>query len=213
MLLYVNGDSHSAGHDAGGPSLSYGKHIANYLKADFICEAIPGCANDSIIYRTKKFLENKTPDLVIIGWSTWERETWDHLGQSYNITASGFDNVHPDLKEKYKQWVIDSCEPEFQQVKEYNNHQKIWDFHQLLLDKNIKHFFFNCYSYFFYITAFNKTKHNWCNNYLDPYSKDSTYYFWLESKGFQPANPQYYHYGADAHYAWAEHLLPHIQLL
>ena len=42
MILYVNGDSHSAGHDAGGPAHSYGKHIADWLSANFVCDAIAG---------------------------------------------------------------------------------------------------------------------------------------------------------------------------
>ena len=83
MKLYVNGDSHSAGHDAGGPAFSYGQHIADALDAEFVCEAVAACSNDSIISRTMKYLEHTTPDLLIIGWSTWERETWWWDEQSY----------------------------------------------------------------------------------------------------------------------------------
>ena len=213
MILYVNGDSHSAGHDAGGPAYSYGKHIADWLGADFVCEAVPGCSNDTIIARTLSYLENNTPDYIIIGWSTWERETWCHDDISYNITASGTDSVPIELRDQYKQWVIDSTTPEFQHRKEEENHIKIWQLHQLLKSKNIPHLFFNCYSHFHYVTSHNKLRYDWEDNYVDPYDQNSTYYFWLEQHGYTPANPKFYHYGPDAHLAWAEFLLPHIKKL
>lgn len=213
MLLYVNGDSHSAGHDAGGPSYSYGKHLSDTLGYNFICDAVPGCSNSSIIARTKNFLENNNPNLVVIGWSTWERETWKYQDKLYNITASGTDTVHPDLVDKYKQWVIDSTTSDFQIKKEEENHIKIWDLHQWLKEKNIKHLFFNCYSHFFYTRSFNKPTLDWGNNYIDPYDKYSTYYFWLEQQGFKPANPRFFHYGPDAHKAWAAHLFKYIEKL
>ena len=213
MKLYVNGDSHSAGHDAGGPAVSYGRHIADAVSAEFICDAVPGCSNDSIISRTLKYLENNTPDYIVIGWSTWERETWWHEDISYSITASGTDSVPPELKEQYKQWVIGSSTPEIQHRKEEENHCKIWQLHQLLTNKNIPHLFFNCYSHFYYVTTHAKPRYNWGDNYVDPYSKDSTYYFWLECNGYTPANPKFYHYGPDAHMAWANFLLPYIKKL
>jgi len=202
MKLYVNGDSHSAGHDAGGPAFSYGQHIADALSAEFICGAVSASSNDSIIARTVEYLENNTPDCIVIGWSTWERETWQHNDAIYYITASGTDSVPSELKSKYKQWVIDSVTPEFQHRKEEENHIKIWQLHQLLKSKNIPHLFFNCYSHFYYVTS-----------YIDPYDRNSTYYFWLEQHGYTPANPKFYHYGPDAHLAWAEFLLPHIKKL
>ena len=213
MIIYVNGDSHSAGHDAGGPAFSYGQHVADALSAEFICSAVAACSNDSIIARTVEYLENNTPDYIIIGWSTWERETWQHGDTSYNITASGTDSVPLELRDQYKQWVIDSTTPEFQHRKEEENHDKIWQLHQSLKSKNIPHLFFNCYSHFFYVTTHNKPKYDWGNNYVDPYDRNSTYYFCLEQHGYAPANPKFYHYGPDAHLAWAEFLLPHIKKL
>lgn len=210
MMLYVNGDSHSAGHDAGGPAFSYGRHVADALGMEFTCEAVSGCSNDTIIDRTVKYLENNTPDLLIIGWSTWERETWWYGNRAYNITASGTDSVPAELRDRYKQWVIDSVEPAFQHRIEEAAHEKIWAFHQYLQDKNIPHLFFNCYSHFFYVTTHNKPRHDWGKYYINPYDRNSTYYFWLEGQGYVPANPKFYHYGPDAHEAWAKHLLTYL---
>ena len=209
MKLYVNGDSHSAGHDAGGPEFAYGKHIANSLNFEYVCDAVAGCSNDSIVDRTLKYLGSNTPDFIIIGWSTWERETWYYANEEYNITASGADTVHPDLEDKYKRWVIDQSEPEVQWHKEFTTHDKIWNLHSQL--KHIPHLFFNCYSHFFYTERQNRPKYDWSNSYIDPYNQNMTYYFWLKQQGFRPSNPEFYHYGADAHEAWAEFLLPKVQ--
>ena len=64
MILYVNGDSHSEGHDAieRGPNLtaSYGYKLAQKLGAEFVCDATAGCSNEHILKTTKKYLETNT---------------------------------------------------------------------------------------------------------------------------------------------------------
>ena len=214
MIFYVNGDSHSAGHDAGGPEFAYGRYVAEAVNAEYVCDAVAGCSNDSIIDRTLKYLESNTPDLIVIGWSTWERETWFWNNEPYNFTASGTDSVHPMLQKFYKEWVIDSGKLHVQRQKERDAHTKIYLLHKYLTAKNIKHLFFNCYSCFFYNVRYNEPKYYWGDlnrNYIDPYNSHMTYYKWLENKEFKPANPKFFHYGADAHEAWAEFLLPKIK--
>lgn len=214
MKLYVNGDSHSAGYDAGGPDFSYGRHLADALGYEFVCDAVPACSNSSIIERTEDYLAQHTPDFVIIGWSTWDRETWiDTDGQSYHVTSSGLDSVPYHLRERYKNWVIESCNDDVRKQKESLNHDVIWSVHQKLKNRNIPHLFFNCYSQFFYTHAFNKPKYPWGDSYIDPYNQHMTYYFWLEQQGYKPSNPKFYHYGPDAHRAWADFLLPKVQKL
>lgn len=210
MILYVNGDSHSAGWDAGGPEFAYGKHIAQSLNYDYVCDAVAGCSNQSIIERTRAYVKSHCPDFVIIGWSTWERETWYWHGQSYNITASGVDTVPPELADQYKNWVIRQDIPEVQWAQEFSAHDEIWNFHQELETQKIPHLFFNCFSHFFYTTQQNNLRYEWSNMYIDPYDHNMTYYYWLENQGFIPSNPAFYHYGADAHAAWANFLLPKI---
>jgi hypothetical protein len=209
--LYVNGDSHSSGHEAGGPNYAYGKHIAQALGYDYVCDAVPGCSNNSIIQRTQEYLKSNTPDFLIIGWSTWERETWYWDDQSYNITASGHDKVHPALQDRYKQWVIEQSVPEQQWHKEFTAHDDIWNFHNSI--KHIPHLFFNCFSHFFYTVRQNKIQYNWGNNYIDPYNQNFTYYYWLDKTGYKPVNPKFYHYGADAHKAWADFILPKVKTI
>lgn len=204
MILYVNGDSHSAGHDAGGVEFSYGRHLATALTSKFVCDAKAGGSNARIIRTTNIYLENNTPDCVVIGWSTQEREEWFYKGKYYDVNGSGSDVLPIELDQRYKTWVIEYAHNYADHDRE--SHKLIWDFHLSLIERNIPHLFFNCYSYFTHV----EIKYDWGSNYIDPYSKESTYYFWLESKGYQPSNPKYYHYGPDAHIAWADFLLPHL---
>ena len=210
MKIYVNGDSHSAGYDAGGPTHSYGHHLSRFLKTKFECHARPGCSNDTILRTTKDYLNNNKPDIVIIGWTTWEREEWVHDNEYVYVTSSGLDSVPSALQSKYRQWVIDSGDRAIQKQKELHWHDTIWQFHNELLAQKIPHLFFNCYSYFHHVKHWSLPKYPWADNYINPYDENLTYYFWLQKKGLKPSNPKYYHYGEDAHIVWAEFLLPYV---
>lgn len=210
MKIYVNGDSHSAGHDAGGPFHSYGFHLSRFLKTEFECQATPGCSNETIIKTTKEYLITNRPDILIIGWTTWEREEWEHNGKPVSVTSSGLDSVPAALQSRYKQWVIDSVNRNNQKQKELYWHDRIWQFHNELNFNNIPHLFFNCYSYFHHIFHWALPRYSWGDNYISPYDENFTYYHWLQRKGLKPSNPKYYHYGEDAHIIWAEFLLPKI---
>lgn len=239
MIIYVNGDSHSAGAEAVNPycfaeddrlysslgrkphpdnlQASYGCLVANMLGAILDCDAESASSTDRIIRTTQSYLESNTPDLIIIGWSTWEREEWLHDNTYYQITAgtTGWDWPKP-LQEKFKTWVIEQTEPDVINQKFINNYNKIYELHKFITDKGIPHLFFNTFSDFGHLQHL---KHlgaeslDFGNSYLNPYSQDDSYYFWLKNQGFVTVNPKSYHYGADAHRAWADYLLPHVQRL
>ena len=204
MKLYVNGDSHSCGHDAGGIKFSYGQRLADKLSATLVCDAVVGASNQRIIRTTTEYLKNNTPDFIVIGWSTWEREEWLFDGKYYNVNSAGSDVLPNGLVQRYKQWVVEQAHN--YEEHEILAHQQIVDFHAMLIKRNIPHLFFNCYSYFSNASL----TIDWNNTYINPYNEDFTYYYWLESQGYKPSNPKYYHYGADAHIAWADFLLPYL---
>ena len=218
MILYVNGDSHSAGAEAvntycfaeDDPNLrlsgrkphpnnlavSYGQLLADNLNYDLVCQAESASSNDRILRITREYLKFNTPDLIIIGWSTWEREEWFHGDQYWQINAGGVGQDWPKpIQDKYHDWVAGL---NFKHTQE-QAHEKIWAFHQEL--KGIPHLFFNTFSPFSY-----PNRKDWGNNYIAPYDVDNVYYRWLLSQGFQTVNPKSYHFGADAHQAWATHL-------
>ena len=218
MILYINGDSHAAGAEAvnsyafanDDPQykylgrlphpdnlfVSFGNVLAKNLSAELYCDAESASSNDRIIRTTKHYLKTNRPDLIVIGWSTWEREEWLYEEQYWQINAGGVGNDWPDaIKQQYKHWVNNIDHEQKQQESE----EKIWVLHQELAD--IPHLFFNSYS------ALKSTEHReWGYNYLHPYDSNRTYYRWLLDQKFQTVNPKSYHFGPDAHLSWATYL-------
>ena len=100
MMLYVNGDSHTAAAEAVNPhafaeddtalfylgrsphpanlAVSWGRLLSLTLKSAFRCDAESASSNSRIIRTTNQWLADAGQDhpdlLVIIQWSTWERE-------------------------------------------------------------------------------------------------------------------------------------------
>lgn len=227
MLVYINGDSHSAGAEAVNPhcfaeddylyrglgrrphpdnlQVSYGCHLANMLGAVLHCDAESASSNSRIIRTTGQYLKNNPkPDLVVIGWSTWEREEWFYDDIWWQVNAGGIGEDWPDaVKQQYKKWVT-----EFQWQSAMNrSHQYIYNFHQELERLGINHFFFTAYEPWTGVDQF-----DWNGRYMEPYNPDFTYYNWCRNRGFATVTPKSYHYGATAHRAWAEFLYPNMVL-
>ena len=226
MILYVNGDSHSAGAEAvnqhcfakddtnyrhlgrvphpDNESVSYGALLADNLNLTLQCSAESGGSNTRIIRTTRDYLKNNpTPTAIIIGWATWEREEFLFDNIYYQFSGGWqIEDWPKHVVDYYKQWAI-TCNP-LNQVAYW--HDEIFQFHKELLEANIPHLFFNTYH------SFNNsfiTPVDWNNNYIDPYNHSSSYYYWLEGQGFKTV-PNSFHYRADAHRAWADFLLPHL---
>ena len=225
MILYVNGDSHSAGAEAvnsycfaeddpfyhalgriphpDNERVSYGCNIANELFAVLHCDAESASSNTRIIRTTRNYLKNNRPDAVIIGWSTWEREEWLHDGIYWQVNAGGIGHDWPnEIKEKYHDYIanLDWHRATSQA------HDQIFELHTELSDLKIPHLFFNTYNDFS-----NQSRKDWHNSYIDPYDPNMTYWKWLTNCGFE--SNQSYHFRADAHRKWAEFLLPHLTRL
>ena len=226
MIIYVNGDSHSAAAEAVNPHcfaeddpffwglgrrphpenerVSYGCEIANALYAVLWCDAESASSNQRIMRTTRSWIAKQTPQalkdtFMIIQWSTWEREEWLDEGVYYQVNASGIDHVPEHLQSRYQQFIADV---DWQQCTN-QAHQEIWEFHQELQQHNIRHVMFNGNSDFSKIT----TQRDWGNHYLAPYDPMHTYSSVLKSNGFVTVNSNSWHFGADAHCFWAEFML------
>lgn len=226
MILYVNGDSHSAGAEAVNPHCfaeddplyralgrrphpdneraSYGCLIANELGAILHCDAESASSNSRIIRTTRDYINNEgRPDMIIIGWSTWEREEWLLDNRYWQVNAGGVGHDWPEeIKERYKKYVVQIDWNRYEQ----QAHDEIFAFHNELTKLEIPHLFFNCYSDFQ-----NQVMQDWNGCYIEPYDPDMTYWQWLTNNGFE--SNQSYHFRADAHRKWAEFLLPHLTRL
>ena len=226
MILYVNGDSHTAAAEAVNPyafagddsrleylsrvphpdnlAVSWGRQLATALKTGFHCGAESAGSNARILRTTRKWLaDNQNQDkLVVIQWSTWEREEWLIDGIYYQVNGSGIDIVPKDYQLKYKEYI---ALLNWQQRTEAA-HQQIWDFHQELLNQKIPHVFFNGNNDFSRIVE----KKDWGTNYIGPYDPTLTYDAVIRSHGIDTVSPKSYHFGPDGHNQWFRYILNYI---
>ena len=228
MILYVNGDSHTAAAEAVNPhafamddrplfylgraphpdnlSVSWGKLLSLALRCGFHCNAESASSNARILRTTRAWLaeqKNNLQDiLVVIQWSTWEREEWEYNGVTYQVNGSGIDHVPPEAAERYRDYIIGL---DWRQ-KALEAHNDIWAFHQELLAQNIPHVFFNGNNDFSSITD----QKDWGISYIGPYDPASTYHAQLQAAGIKTVMPDSYHYGRDGHSWWFKYLLNYI---
>ena len=228
MILYVNGDSHTAGAEAVNPYafaeddpnlihlgrlphpdnlvVSWGRKLSTSLKMAFYCDAESAASNDRIIRTTKEYINNYTQDVanlfVIIGWSTWEREEWLIDDVYYQINASGTDIVPESHVEKYKEYVVGVN----WRHKTNQAHKDIVKLHKWLDNKNIKHIFFNGNNTFNQV----QKKFDFGDTYIEPYNRKFSYNDYLVSNGISTVSPDSYHFGDDLHTLWANYMLKYI---
>jgi len=228
MILYVNGDSHSAGAEAVVPhafaeddpalfylgraphpenlAVSWGKQLSLSLRAGLRCDAESASSNTRIIRTTREWLngggQGHPDQLIVIQWSTWEREEWLYEGKYYQVGASGTDSVPAEAAERYRNYIIDI---DWQQ-KTQEAHNKIWEFHQELTAQGIRHIFFNGNNDFGKI----KNQQDWGANYIGPYDANMTYDARIRSKGIQTVMPNSWHFGRDGHSAFHRFILDYI---
>ena len=229
MILYVNGDSHTAAAEAvnvhafaeddskyfylgraphpDNLAVSWGKLLSLTLQAGFHCAAESASSNSRIIRTTREWIDtiqNQNEVLVIIQWSTWEREEWydEESKQYFQVNASGIDHVPQSWQERYRQYILGIN----WQQKTQEAHDQIWAFHKELESKSIKHIFFNGNNSFGGITD----KKDWETIYIDPYDPKGTFSAKLELAGIQTVAPDSYHYGKDGHSFFHRFMLQYI---
>lgn len=227
MILFVNGDSHTAAAEAvnsyafaeDDPHLAYlgrsphpdniavswSRRLADSLKTGLHCLAESGSSNARILRTTRNWLNqqhNHNTTLIIIQWSTWEREEWLHDGAYLQVGASGTDHVPPDLHETYRHFVSSM---------DWNSrteqaHQDIWQLHIELKARRVKHIFFNGNNDFSKII----NRQDWGNSYIGPYDPHMTYDQIIKSQGISTVSPNSWHFGRDGHGYFHRFILDYI---
>lgn len=230
MILYVNGDSHTAAAEAVNPhafaeddvdlfymgraphpanlAVSWGKILSGTIKATFKCDAESAGSNHRILRTTHDWLATTGYDpreiFMVIQWSTWEREEWLIDGTYYQINASGQDLVPALHQDRYRQWVSDvdwaACTQHW--------HDEIWRLHEQLNQQGIRHVFFNGNNHFESIPE--DHRRHWGSSYIGPYDPVQTYDQWLKNHGYQTVAPNSWHFGREAHAAWARFMLQYV---
>jgi hypothetical protein len=227
LILYVNGDSHTAGAEAvnsfafaeDDPKYitmgrqphpdnlqhSWGKMLSLSLRSGFHCEAESASSNTRIIRTTREWVKNNpvvNELLVIIQWSTWEREEWLHNGVYYQVNGSGIDQVPQELQEKYRQYILGIN----WQDKTKEAHKQIWEFHLELEKQGIKHIFFNGNTDFSNLDI----RENWGKSYIGPYDPKLTYDSVIRDQGITTVSPKSWHFGKDGHSSFNRFMLQYI---
>jgi hypothetical protein len=228
MILYVNGDSHTAAAEAVTPhafaeddgqyfymgrvahpnnlQVSWGRLLSLTLQTGFHCAAESASSNARILRTTRAWLNEKpfvTDDvLMIIQWSTWEREEWLHNDTYYQVGSSGIDHVPQDLQEKYRHFVIGTD----WKLKTQQAHDEIWAFHNELKQQGVRHIFFNGNNDFSTITD----QKDWGTSYIGPYNPTMTYNSIIQSAGIQTVAPNSWHFGKDGHSFFHRFMLQYI---
>ena len=230
MILYVNGDSHAAAAEAVNPhafaeddsslfymgraphpanlAVSWAKLLADTFKATLHCDAESASSNSRILRTTKQWIDRHENDwhrtLVVISWSTWERQEWLIDGTYYQINASGVDDVPAGHQQRYKEFVASINWDSVTQ----KSHDDIWKFHQELNDAGVRHVFFNGNNHFGKISK--DRRFDWGSSYISPYDPKMTYNQWLLDHGYDTVSLKSYHFGRDAHAAWSRFVLQYI---
>ena len=229
MILYVNGDSHAAAAEAVNQHafaeddskyfymgraphpdnllVSWGKLLSLTLQTGFHCGAESASSNSRIIRSTRDWLSDRLTTLdalVVIQWSTWEREEWyDEVSEQYfQVNASGIDHVPQAWQERYRQYILGiDWEQKTQQA-----HDQIWAFHKELEEQGIRHIFLNGNNDFSKITD----RKEWGTSYIGPYDPTQTFDAIIQKAGFETVAPNSYHYGKDAHSFFHRFMLQYI---
>ena len=227
MILYANGDSHTAAAEAVNPyafaeddgqyfymgrvahpdnlTVSWGKLLSLSLRSGFHCAAESASSNARIIRTTREWLDNYTSNndvLVIIQWSTWEREEWLIDNTYYQINASGVDQVPENYQQQYREYIANI---DWQKSTE-QAHEEIWKFHNELEKKKIKHIFFNGNNDFSKI----KKQRAWKKSYIAPYDPAMTFDVVIKQQGFETVAANSWHFGKDAHSYFHRFMLQYV---
>lgn len=227
MILYVNGDSHAAGAEAvnvhsfaeddkkyfylgraphpDNLEVCWGKLLSRTTKSSFHCDAESASSNARILRTTRDFINQHTGHnelLLIIQWSTWEREEWLHQGTYYQVNASGIDIVPQELQEKYRHYVI-GTDWEF---KTNQAHKEIWALHQELEAKGIKHIFLNGNNDFSKVAD----RYDWGTSYIGPYDPTKTFNSVIRAQGIDTVAPNSWHFGKEGHSYFHRFMLQYI---
>ena len=227
MILYVNGDSHTAAAEAVNPyafaeddsqyfymgrvahpdnlAVSWGRLLSLSLRAGFHCAAESASSNARIIRTTREWLDTRTSNndvLVIIQWSTWERKEWEIDNIYYQINASGVDDIPASHQQQYKEYIANI---DWQHRTE-QAHNDIWNFHKELQAQNIKHVFFNGNNDFSKIPE----QKDWRESYIAPYDPVMTFDAIIRKQGFQTVALNSWHFGREAHSFFHRFMLKYV---
>ena len=222
--LWVNGDSHTAGsYSPVNITNTFAKQIADRFELDYTNIAEPGGSNQRIIRTTIQALPDLNPQetFILIGWSSWERTEWYYNRQWYKICGDPGYNIPEFIRQRWhenneyfqRHFVDRTAEQEIWRCAKEQEHA-IWTFQQLLHNLGYKFLFFlGCEYPFFQQEELDRgidSKLPWLSETWahDPYQETGFSHYSLQ-QGF--VRDHLWHFGQDAHDAWAKILINQVR--
>lgn len=208
MKLFVNGCSHSAGDGTSTLAYSWPNQLAEMLGADLINHSLSGASNQRMIRTTREWLSSidvRKKHLVIIGWSSWEREEWYHNQQFYQVNAGGHSRLPRELKSRYMKYVSELDDRVSYVDTARSTEEEIYQLAEDLQYHQVEYLFFNSFM------QISETLKNdrWDHRYMTPFSNELNYFAYLERAGHLPDFGL--HFGDAAQTDWAQVMFNYIK--
>ena len=218
MKLYVGGDSNVAGYELKNPENSFSYKLGQMLGAtETIVQAVGGASNDKILSTTQSYLASceTFPDLVVIGWSSVERQDRFVNGSYVSLNNLGVVENVTRIEDDYRyQYFLKHQAHNYDYHREMHKYwqNRIYNYHLELLYYKIPHLFFNAiHSFGFWEGTLEHLVHDWDNTFITPYDKRGSYIEYCEDNGYQEITPGWHHFNEDAHQDWANILYQYIK--
>ena len=226
MNIYFNGDSNTIGTELINPEVEAFHTILSSLlnAASFRNDALAGASNSRIMRTTEQYLfdcKNKQefPDMIIIGWSSMEREDWYYKSayRSLNSFGLNMDTAKEHDIDRYNYWK----QHYWQDKSKANSNRRamsihfnnsIFNLHSELTELKIPHVFFNAltsFSYDFNDDTDHPYEFDWGTSFIEPYNQDACMVEWAQSKGHIPT--EWLHFDKEAHKEFADLLFGYIK--
>jgi hypothetical protein len=211
MHILFNGDSNMSGEELNNRGQCMAGVIANHFGATATNIAVSGASNDLIYNSTLDYLRNNpAPDLVVIGWTEHGREQWYFDGEFHEINQLDVGQRIPEqFRRRYQFWKNHiQKEGEWHRVMGYYWHNKIYNLHLMLQEKNIPHLFFNAFNAF--QVADLGEQLDWANAFFHPYHQNLCYINYCVEHEFKEITPGWQHYDHVAHEAWGNTMIDYM---
>ena len=217
MKILFNGDSNMAGTEVGATeSVPY--HLNELIQSrvgvtEYTNLALAGASNDYIYDTTVEYLQDSNPDLIIIGWSDAGRMQWFNkatgtMMEMNALEVHKYDKENKNNDEYFRRSGL--LKEKMHHTSDYARetalywHNKIFNLHQMLDYKGIKHLFFSAFPMFNPRTIFPEYALNWEQGYYKPY--EVSYIIWCTQNNYKQVTDGWWHFEPAGQRAWAEEL-------
>lgn len=181
--------------------------FSSNLDQTFKCWSKNGASNHWIETHIEYFLADHswpTDTLLLVGWTSPEREEWPWLYNNISVCGGPDFGVPAAIKARYQQWKQTLTE-EYLQSRMKMWHDRIYSCHLRLRTKSVPHLFWTTYDNFKSM----QDRREWHGNFFQPYDLDGCMCRFLQAQNIKSLHDDPFHYDDHAHRVWATALSDH----